>query len=271
MSSASRRPESSSSFTPPPVENVPPGTVARFDGTSNAAPSHEDNPVKAERSDYFGAGVTEQISEAFSVGLDAYYKRAKNQLDDGLFGQTLILSAFNYAKGEVYGVEFTSSYTHRGFSTYLNLAHSVAKGRDWNSSQFLFDPADLAYVQNHWIALDHDQTLTGSLGASYHWEENHGTTRIYGDVLYGSGLRTDAVAADGSTIPNGGTVPAYYTINVGAEHSFKVGGNRLWKIHFDIVNLLDRSYALRDGSGIGVNAAQFGMRRGCFGSIGYTF
>jgi outer membrane receptor protein involved in Fe transport len=258
-------------FTPPPVEDVPGSAVARFDGTSNAAPSDQDDPVKAERSNYFDAGVTQKFSGGFSVGLDGYYKRAKNQLDDGLFGQTLILSAFNYAQGEIYGVEFTSSYTRGGFSTYLNLAHSVAKGRDWASSQFLFDPADLAYVQDHWIFLDHDQSLTGSLGASYHWDTRHGGTRIYADVLYGSGLCTDATAPDGSNIPNGSNVPAYHTVNVGAEQSFKAGGSRLWKVRFDVVNLFDHVYELRDGSGVGVNAPQYGMRRGCFGSVGYAF
>jgi len=258
-------------FTPPPVEDVPGRTVASFDGTSNAAPSDLDDPVKAERSDYFDAGVTQKLAEGFSVGLDAYYKRAKNQLDDGLFGQTLILSAFNYAEGEIYGVEFTSSYTRGGFSSYLNLAHSVAKGRNWISSQFLFDPADLAYVRDHWIFLDHDQTLTSSFGASYHWDGRRGDTRLYGDVLYGSGLRNDATAADGSTIPNGGTVPAYSTLNLGAERTFKLGKDRLWKIRLDVVNVFDRIYELRDGSGVGVNAAQFGMRRGIFGSVGYSF
>ena len=258
-------------FTPPPVEDVPGSTVARFDGTSNAAPSDQDDPVKAERSDYFDAGVTQQLAPGFSAGLDAYYKRARNQLDDGLFGQTLILSAFNYARGEIYGVEFTGSYTRGGFSSYLNLAHSVAKGRDWSSSQFLFDPADRAYVRDHWIFLDHDQAVTGSTGISYHWDTPRGGTRISADLLYGSGLRNDATAADGSNVPNGGTVPAYTTVNLGAEQSFKAGGHRLWKVRFDIVNLFDRSYELRDGSGVGVNAAQYGTRRGCFGSVGYTY
>ena len=258
-------------FTPPPVEDVPGSTVARFDGTSNASASVQDDPVRAERSDYFDAGISQKLAPGFSVGLDAYYKRAKNQLDDGLFGQTLILSAFNYARGKIYGVELTGSYTRGGFSTYLNLAHSVAEGRDWISSQFLFDPADLAYVKNHWIFLDHDQALTGSGGASYHWDEGHGSTRIYADVLYGSGLRNDATAADGSNLPNGGTVPAYHTVNLGAEQSFKAGGHRLWKIRLDVVNLTDEIYELRDGSGVGVNAAQFGMRRGFFGSVGYSY
>jgi len=258
-------------FTPPPVEDVPGSAVTRFDGTSNAAPSDQDDPVKAERSDYFDAGISQKLATGFSAGLDAYYKRAKNQLDDGLFGQSLILSAFNYAEGEIYGVEFTASYARGGFSSYLNLAHSVAKGRNWTSSQFLFDPADLAYVKDHWIFLDHDQAVTGSCGASYHWDGARSGTRIYADVLYGSGLRNDATAADGSNIPNGGAVPAHQTLNLGAEQSFKAGHNRVWKVRLDVVNVFDRSYELRDGSGVGVNAAQYGMRRGFFGSVGYTF
>jgi len=258
-------------FTPPPVENVPASTVAAFDGTSNAAPSDQADSVKAERANYFDAGISQTVAPGFQVGLDGYYKRARNQLDDGLFGQTLILSAFNYAQGEIYGVELTGSYTHGGFSTNLNLARSVAKGKDWISSQFLFDPADLAYVHSHWIGLDHDQALTGSFGLSYHWKSSHGDTRVYVDSLYGSGLRTDASAADGSTIPNGGNVPSYVTVSVGAEKSFKVGKDRFWTVRLDVVNLADKSYQLRDGSGVGVNAAQYGMRRGIFGSVGYKF
>ncbi|MDB6127830.1 MAG: putative TonB-dependent receptor [Verrucomicrobia bacterium] len=258
-------------FTPPPVENVSSGTLAKFDGTSNAAPTDDDDPVRAERADYFDAGISQKISSSFQVGLDAYYKRAKNQLDDGLFGQTLILSAFNYAKGKIYGVELTASYVEGGFSSYLNLAHSVAQGQEWTSSQFLFDPTDLAYVQSHQIHLDHDQALSASSGMSYHWNGVRGTTGIYLDALYGSGLRTDATAPDGSTIPNGGTVPSYYSINIGAEQTFKLSNKRAWKFRLDVVNLTDKSYFLRDGAGVGVGAAQYGMRRGFFGTVSTTF
>jgi len=88
-------------------------------------------------------------------------------------------------------------------------------------------------------------------------------------VIYGSGLRNDATAPDGSTIPNGAAVPSYVTFNLGAERSFKCGKNREWSIRFDVVNVADKIYELRDGSGVGVNAAQFGMRRGFFGSVSY--
>jgi hypothetical protein len=253
------------------VEDVPAGAVAEFNGTSNASATDQDDPVKAERADYFDAGVSQKLGGGFQLGLDGYDKRAKNQLDDGLFGQTLILSAFNYARGEIYGEEFTASYDRGGFSAYANAAHSVAKGENWNSSEFLFAPADLAYVKNHWIFLDHDQKLTGSGGVAYHWKESRGSTRLNADVLYGSGLRTDATAPDGSNIPNGGTVPAYGIVNVGAEQIWRRKHGHAIKLRLEVVNLADRSYALRDGSGVGVNAAQYGMRRGVFGSIGYGF
>ena len=66
----------------------------------------------------------------------------------------------------------------------------MAKGRDWTSSQFLFDPADLAYVKDHWIFLDHDQTLTGSCGVSHHLGTRAVAARGFTPTcFYGSGLR----------------------------------------------------------------------------------
>jgi hypothetical protein len=258
-------------FTPPPVESVSAGTLAKFDGTSNAAATDQDDPVRAERADYFDVGISQRIAPEIQAGVDGYYKKARSQLDDGLFGQTLILSAFNYAEGRVYGAELTASYAHGGFSAYGNLARSEAEGRNWNSAQFLFDPSDLAYVRDHWIHLDHDQRLSGSFGTAYRWAEDHGSTRLYADLLYGTGLRTDATAPDGSNIPNGGSVPAYVTVNLGAERKFKIDADRSLAVRLDVVNAADRTYELRNGTGVGVNAAQFGMRRGFFGSVSYAF
>ena len=43
------------------------------------------------------------------------------------------------------------------------------------------------------------------------------------------------------------------------------------KIRFDVLNILDKIYELRDGSGIGVGAPQFGQRRGFYGTVAYDF
>jgi hypothetical protein len=192
-----------------------------------------------------------------------------------LFGQSLILSAFNYRLGRVYGVEFTGSYVTGGFSSYANVAYSVAQGEDWNSSQFLFDPNDLAYVKNHWIYLDHDQRISGSFGAAYTWKEVHGSTHVYMDAIYGSGLRQDGGGFEPNDptapIPNGSNVPEYYSLNMGVGQDMKLDKTRVLKARLDIVNITDNVYELRSGSGVGVNAAQYGMRRGIFGSLGLAF
>jgi outer membrane receptor protein involved in Fe transport len=259
-------------FTPPPVEDVGGGSLAKFTGTSGAPLTFQDDPVKAERANYYDAGITQTILPGWSVGLDAYYKTAQNQLDDGLFGQTLILSAFNYEKGRIYGLEFSTSYQTNGFTAYGNAAYSVARGENWNSSEFLFDTADRAYVQTHWIYLDHDQTYSATAGVSYRFKESReASTMANMDIVAGSGLRTDATAADGSNIPNGASVPAYYSINASLEQTFKIAHKRFLKARLDVVNVTDNIYELRSATGVGVNAAQYGMRRGIFGSLSYSF
>ena len=262
-------------FTPPPVENVSSSSVNLYDGTSNESgngPNSANSPVKAERADYFDVGASQEVIKGLTLGVDGYYKYAHNQLDDGLFGQTLVLSAFNYAHGRVFGLEGTGNYTIGGFSFYANIAWSQAEGEDINSAQFLFDPDTLAYSKGHWIYLDHDQRVTGSFGASYLLKESQKTsTRLYVDALYGSGLRTDLTTSSGGTIPNGGSVPAYYSINLGVEQDFTIYKKQQVKARLDVVNLTDNIYQLRDGSGIGVNAAQYGERLGFFGSVSYVF
>src|SRR5438105_3671202 len=108
-------------FTPPPLENVDQSTIAKFTGTTNESAITLDSPVKAERAHYFDAGVTQKIGDDFQVGIDGFYKHARNVLDEGQFGQALILSSFNYREGEIYGGEFTANYQHKGLSSYLNI------------------------------------------------------------------------------------------------------------------------------------------------------
>lgn len=96
-------------------------------------------------------------------------------------------------------------------------------------------------------------------------------SRVFVDAIYGSGLRTDATAADGSSIPNGGSVPSYYSVGLGFEETFRIHGKDRLRARLDVVNITDNVYQLRDGSGVGVNAAQYGMRLGFFGTLAYRF
>ena len=246
-------------FTPPPLELVPASSVSKFAGTTNGPAITQDSPVRSERANYFDAGITQNVTPDFQAGFDAYYKVAKNQLDEGQFGPTVIFSPFNYARGDIYGAALTANYHKNGFEAYGNIAFTHALGTQITSGQFQFDPDELSYISSHWVHLDHEQHWSASAGVSYTWEG----TRTYADMLYGSGLR------DG--FANTSELPAYVTFNTGIEHQFKIPGLRAFKARFDIVNLFDKVYEIRDGSGIGVFAPQFGARRGFYGGISYEF
>jgi outer membrane receptor protein involved in Fe transport len=246
-------------FTPPPLEAVPQSTLAKFAGTTNASAITKDSPVTAERAHYFDAGVTQKIMEGWNIGLDGFYKSSHSLLDEGQFGAALVLSSFNYNRGRDYGGELTTSYDHGPFSAYGNLAYGWARGTSWSSAQFLFDPEEFRFVKRHWIFLDHDQRLTASTGASYTWND----WKVSADFLYGSGLHRG--------FANTKTVPAYETVNASLQRIIQLPHVGTFKVRFDVVNLFDKVYELRDGSGIGVFAPQFGQRRGFYGTVAYDF
>jgi outer membrane receptor protein involved in Fe transport len=63
----------------------------------------------------------------------------------------------------------------------------------------------------------------------------------------------------------------YEIFNVSLSRRIKLTAKTALKIRFDVVNLFDKIYELRDGSGIGVGAPQFGQRRGLYGTVAYDF
>jgi outer membrane receptor protein involved in Fe transport len=264
-------------FTPPVLVEAAPSNIALFNGTTGASTTPGTSPVLPERSNYFDAGVDQKIPLAcatptapdcstLDLGIDAYYKLATDLIDNGNFGQALVLSAFNYAKGETEGIEFSLKYHSGNFQAYGNLAVGQEKATDVVSNQYLFDNtvplADLGgqtlqqYVDSHWIYTDHNQIVTGSAGMSYLWNG----TRYSADMIYGSGLRTGDA--------NIGSEAPYAQFNVGASHEFAMPDNKPLTVRFDVVNLFDTIYQIRSGTGIGVFAPQYGPRRGFF--VGLT-
>ena len=275
-------------FTPPVMVEAAPFNPALFNGTSGAASNDGNSPVLPERSHYFDAGVDQKIPfgcytadlkncTTLDLGLDAYYKIATDLIDNGNFGQALVLSAFNYAKGVVQGVELSAKYHSGNFQAYANLSVGEEKATDVVSNQYLFDNAtpqpdlggltELQYIDSHWIYTDHTQIVTGSAGVAYKfcgrpsyagedwWDSLCGTT-VSADMIYGSGLR----AGDA----NIGTEAPYAQFNTSIAHEFAMPDGKPLTVRFDIVNLFDTIYQIRSGTGIGVFAPQYGPRRGYF-------
>jgi outer membrane receptor protein involved in Fe transport len=247
-------------FVPPPFEALTSASIARFLGTSAAPAVTQDDTVRAERSNYFDAGISQILSPGLTIGLDAYDKQSKNLIDEGQFGAPIILTAFNYAHGQQSGVELTGSYEHGPLSLYANLAYSRAIGKDIDSAQYNFSTNELAYIQNNIIHLDHDQTWSGSAGAAYTFNEDR--TRVSADLLVQSGLR-----ASTATIPNGVALPAYATANLSAVQQIRPGT----QLRLDILNLADATYQIRNGTGVGVGAPQYGIRRSILAGVTQRF
>jgi outer membrane receptor protein involved in Fe transport len=249
-------------FTPPATEAITTANISKFDGTTNALPDNGDNTPLSERSDYFDAGIQQRIGDSLTLGLDTYYRKVSRLQDEGQFGAALVYSTFNYAEGRIKGVEFTANYDNGPFSAYFNLAASRAMGMRVITSQYNFDPDDLTYVADHWIFLDHDQAFSSSGGISYAFGDG---TRVGADYLFGSGLRKDG------DVPNGASMPSYFQLNLSLSHDFTFASTGKLHTQLALINALDRTYELRDGSGIGVGAPQFGPRRGVYLSLQKDF
>jgi outer membrane receptor for ferrienterochelin and colicins len=86
-----------------------------------------------------------------------------------------------------------------------------------------------------------------------------------------SGLREDSTAPDGTNIPNGGHVPAYGVFNLGLSHDMGDVGLKGLTLRGDIINVGDTNYQIRNGSGVGVFAPQYGARRGYFFGVSQAF
>lgn len=246
-------------FTPPATEKFDETSVAAFLGTTNALPSDANTAVKSERSNYFDLGVSHQLTPHLTLGLDAYYRDVRHLQDEGQFGNALLFSTFNYQRGRIYGLEGSANYREGNFGAYLNVGVARAQGKGIETGQFHFGDDEIAYINSHWVNLDHDQTLTASAGVSYKYS---GTTYM-ADALFGSGLRSGFANTD--------HLSSYWQLNLGAAHDFNLPMVGKFKTRLSVLNVFDRSYELRDGTGIGVGAPQFAPRRTFLLSVSKPF
>jgi outer membrane receptor protein involved in Fe transport len=250
-------------FTPPSQELLSQSSIDKYVNTTGAAEVPYSDPVKAERTNYFDLGVSHKVSAQLSVTADAYYKQIDNLLDEGQFGQALILSPFNYAKGYAKGLELAAIYSEKNWGTFLNFSMQKAQGTDIISGQATFAPSELAYIADHYVYLDHNQTFSASGGAN----TKIGEYKLSGDFIYGSGLRN--TPEDGA--PNSTSLPDYITFNSNVTRTWKDTSIGSIEGRVALLNIFDRSYMLRDGTGIGVGAPQYGARRTLYVGMSTSF
>jgi outer membrane receptor protein involved in Fe transport len=249
-------------FMPPTLQYVHPSTVKEFEYTTDAPFNERDDPQKVERDNYFDMGLSRQITPAWQITGDTFCKLAKHLLDDGQFGSAVILDNFNYSSGTVYGAELSSTYKKGPFSAYGNYSYVQTWVRDIDSVENEFPNGELAYLTTNHMQLDHQGRFTGSGGVSYDLLKN---LRVHADFLYGSGLRAG--------FANSEELRPYCPVNLGIEYAWNMhaAGIRQLKFRFDCLNVLDESYELRNGTGVGIAAPAYGPRIGFYGGITAAF
>jgi outer membrane receptor protein involved in Fe transport len=255
-------------FTPPALELISGESIGKFANTTGYPGGYTplsppgDSPILPERSNYFDVGAQRTILPGWRMGLDGYAKVAQDLIDEGQFGAPIILSVFNYARANVFGAEFTNSYYKGNWSVYGNLSVGRERATRIVSQQFNFTPADLDFIAHNYIYTDHNQWYSVSGGISYNWDG----TKLNADLIYGTGLRQSV-----NGIPNGSTVAPYAQINIGANRHFDDVWGQPIEVGVNMVNLTDRDYILRSGSGVGVFAPQYGPRRAFYSSVRWFF
>jgi outer membrane receptor protein involved in Fe transport len=196
-----------------------------------------------------------------ALGLDAYYKRSTDTLDDGQFGQAVVLNQFNYARGFSRGAELKVNYYQGGFRAYANVSHEITMVKDVVSNQYLIgDPVELAYLATTDTYASDAQTVTASAGTAYRWHTCWRASTASTAAGCAPDLRTSS------------TRPATHNGTPRSPGLFDPWNNQKpLTLRLSAINLFDRSYVLREATGIGEFAPQYGPRRGVFAEINQQF
>ncbi len=248
-------------FVPAP-DAMRAGMAGLLAGTTGALPTTQGNPTRAETDNYYDVGVQQTLAH-LTLGVDGYWRDAKNLIDTGQFGTAMIATPFNFAQGRIRGVEFSLTYAKGALSAWTNLSIAPAEGRGITSNQFTFTPAQLAYASSRFVRLDQDQTYTVSAGVSYRWH----ALRVSSDLLYGSGFRrTPAGAA-----PNSGSLPGHVQVNLSGVYYLFRQSRYMLALRCDVINLFGAGYQILDGTNLGAGPSQWGQGRSVFVGVEQSF
>ncbi len=92
-------------FTPPSQAEAASSNLGLAQGTTLQPEVGLADPALPERSHYVDVGIDRTLLPGLTAGVDGYYKRVTDFLDDGQFGEAQVLSQLNYANGWGEGLE----------------------------------------------------------------------------------------------------------------------------------------------------------------------
>jgi outer membrane receptor protein involved in Fe transport len=231
----------------PSFQGISPGAPAAFAGTTGEAGTGGVNPETED--DYEGdIGVVQQLMKGLTISQDAFYEYTKRYLDTGQFGVVPIFAPFNYKHGYIWGTETAITYGMKNLALHASTTIGRNMQKGVATGQFNFDPDELAYINRHYIVLDHQPLYGASGGATYSWQPYSFSI----NALYSSGLR--AGFADLESLPN------VVQIDLSGQRSFKLPGIGDLTNRVTLLNVVDRANLIRPPEGIGIFQSAYGPR-----------
>jgi outer membrane receptor protein involved in Fe transport len=237
-------------FQIPNFQGVSPGIAALQRTTGGVGPGIPLNTNLDAETDYiWDAGYTHKITPELVLSQDSYFRMDRHYIDEGQFGFVPIDAPFNYVRG--YGAGLENSLTYNLSNLSLRVSSYVAREevRGVATGQYNFPPpAQLEYIDQHFIVLDHTPLVGASGGAAYKWK----TWQFTLDGLFSSGLR--------GGFANRTQLPKVWQFNLSAAKSLDVPLLGRIENRVILLNVFDRINLIRPSTGIGVFQAAYGPR-----------
>lgn len=238
-------------FQVPNFQGISQGIEALQGTTGGVGPGIPVHTKLDAETDYtWDVGYVHQFTPSHLVfEQDSYFRIDRHYIDEGQFGYVPLDSPFNYVRGYAGGVENTLTYNLPTLALRGTLFVAREDVRGVATGQYNFPPpAQLHYIDNHYIILDHTPLVGASAGAAYRWRQYQFTF----DGLFSSGLR--------GGFANEVQLPNVWQFNLSAARDFDVP--RLGKVTDRIIllNIFDRTNLIRPATGIGVFQSAYGPR-----------
>jgi outer membrane receptor protein involved in Fe transport len=237
-------------FQIPNFQGISPGIAALNHTTGGVGPGIPLNTSLDAETDYtWDAGYTDQITPQLVLSQDGYFRMDRNYIDEGQFGFVPVDAPFNYVRG--YGAGLENSLTYNLSNLSLRVSSYVAREevRGVATGQYNFPPpAQLHYIDRHFIVLDHTPLVGGSGGAAYKWK----TWQFTCEGLFSSGLR--------GGFANRTQLPKVWQFNLSAAKTLDVPMLGHIENRVILLNVFDRINLIRPATGIGVFQSAYGPR-----------
>ena len=235
-------------FQIPNFQGISPGITALNHTTGGVGPGIPLGTKLDAETDYtWDVGYLHQFTPHLMLSQDSYFRIDRHYIDEGQFGFVPIDAPFNYVRG--YGAGVENSITYNLPSLALQVSQFVAREevRGVATGQYNFPPvAQLDYIDQHFIVLDHTPLVGGSGGAAYRWK----TWQFTFDGLFSSGLR--------GGFANRTQLPKVWQFNLSAAKTLDVSALGHIENRIILLNVVDRINLIRPATGIGVFQSAYG-------------